>query len=497
MKIFSIAFLLIALHIASPAQSPSKVISAANKALGGERQLKRINSWSKTGTIRRLSDGATGKYSATASGGLYWSEFDLNGFEFATGYNGKSGWTRDSRDGLRTTTGDAAKDIQAVSSYRNWRWLKAKDERTKIATGGTATVNGRSAVVLNLTTPKGSQLRLFFDAQNGVLLREVLPDGDAETTFEYSDHRPVSGIQTPFAMTFIEDGETYEVKVDEVKYNGHVPRSVFDFPQVSGEPLPEIKPLLEDVRRNAERIDEILENYSYTETRIERDFNARGELIEKGSEKRLLTFYKGYRVSQTIEKNGRPLSANDKAKEERDALKQIADIEKRIADKERKRAASSGAAGQPDGESRRISIGDALKGSLLVNPRRERFRGREVIVFDYEPDPAFKPRTRMEKLFALCNGAVWVDAESKQVVRLDAVLAQSAGNFLAKAKRGASFTLENQLVNDEIWLPSQADVNLSIKILFAGFNINNLIRYGDYRRYETEVTDIAVGDEKP
>ena len=35
-----------------------------------------------------------------------------------------------------------------------------------------------------------------------------------------------------------------------------------------------------------------------------------------------------------------------------------------------------------------------------------------------------------------------------------------------------------------------------IKILFAGININNLIKYGDYRRFETEVKDAKVGDDK-
>jgi len=267
------------------------------------------------------------------------------------------------------------------------------------------------------------------------------------------------------------------------------------------EPVPNFPTLLNEIRANADKIDAILENYSYTETRIERDINKNGDLIVKESEKRSLTFYKGYRITRTIEKNGKLLSPSDQAKEDKDAEKQVAEIEKRIAEKERKqqnqRDTGSRAGGAPNGEGQRITIADALKGSLLVNPRRERFKGRDVIVFDYEPNPTFKPQTRNEKLFALCNGAVWVDNVTKQVVRLDAVLTQSAGNFLAKAKRGASFSIENELVNNEIWLPSQADINLQIKILFAGININNLIKYGDYRRFETEVKDSKVGEEKP
>jgi hypothetical protein len=487
---------------AASAQSPSKIVSQANKALGGEKALKAINSTVQTGKITRLSDNTTGSYSAFASGGsLYGTRYDFNGFEFAFGYNGKSGWTRDSRNGLRTMTGETGRDLQAEARYRNTRWLKAKDEKAKLTSGGTALVGGKQANVILMTTAKAVRLKLYFDAATGMLIREDIPQGSGVKSFEYSDYRPVSGIQTPFTIKSINDDETYEIRLQDVKYNVAVARSSFDFPVISNEPLPNIPTLLDEIRANAGKIDAILENYSYSETRIERDINKNGDLVVKESEKRSLTFYKGYRITRTIEKNGKPLSPSDQAKEDKEAEKQVAEIEKRIAEKERKqqnqRDTGSRAGGTPNGEGQRITIADALKGSLLVNPRRERFKGRDVIVFDYEPNPAFKPQTRNEKLFALCNGAVWVDNVTKQVVRLDAVLTQSAGNFLAKAKRGASFSIENELVNNEIWLPSQADINLQIKILFAGININNLIKYGDYRRFETEVKDSKVGEEKP
>nr|MCU0239866.1 hypothetical protein [Pyrinomonadaceae bacterium] len=75
------------------------------------------------------------------------------------------------------------------------------------------------------------------------------------------------------------------------------------------------------------------------------------------------------------------------------------------------------------------------------------------------------------------------------------ILTKSAGNFIGKAKKGASFSIENELVNNEIWLPSKADINLSVKIfLVAGININNLIKYGDYKRFDTEVKDGKVDE---
>ncbi|MFZ1702109.1 MAG: hypothetical protein WAU71_14885, partial [Pyrinomonadaceae bacterium] len=477
-KIFLLVFVLTASSLVY-GQSASKVISQANRSLGGEKRVKAISSRLVKGTITRASDGATGSYTSTASGGSLYSEaYDLNGFEAATGYNGKSGWTRDSKAGLRTVTGEAARDLQAEALYRNTLWLRAKDQKAKLATAGTATVNGRTANVILMTTAKGSRIKIYFDASTGLPLREEFERGNIPRMYEYSDYRTVMGIRSPFAIKYTINGQAFDIRVEEISYDQAVGESTYDFPVLSNEPLPDIPILLNDVRANADKIDAILENYSYTETRIDRDLNSKGEFVEKSSEKRSLTFFKGYRITRTIEKNGKPLSASDQAKEDKDAEKQVADIEKRIAEKERKQAASrdtgSGTAGQPNGEGQRITIGDALKGSLLINPRRERFGGRDVIVFDYEPDPTFKPKTRNEKLFALCNGAVWVDAATKQVVRLEATLTENAGNFLAKAKRGASFALENELVNNEIWLPSRADINVQIKILFFGIDINNL-----------------------
>ena len=479
------------------AQSPNKILSQANKSLGGEKFLKAVRSRQISGKITRQSDGASGSFQSFAQNPNFYGEtFDLDGFEYSLGYNGKSGWLRDSKNGLRTVTGDASRDFQAETFYRNSRWLNAKAEKTKISAAASTTINGKNVNTVILTTAKGARLKLYFDAATNLLLRDEIPNGETVKINDYNDYRKIDNVFEPFSIVSKSGGETYEIKLDNVTHNTQISKNVFDFPRISSEPLPDIKVLLDEVRANADKIDAILENYSFKETRIDREIDNAGNLVEKSSEAVLLSFYKGFRIRRLIEKNGKPLSESEQAKEDRDVQKQVADIEEKIAKKEKREANNS--ARVPDDESKRVSLSDALKGSLLVNPRRERFRGRDVVVFDYEPNPTFKPQTRMEKLFALCNGAVWVDTKSKQVIRLEAFLVQSAGNFIGKVKRGASFSLENELVNEEIWLPSRADVNLSVKILFAGININNLIKYGDYSKSNVEIKDATVDNpQKP
>lgn len=487
------------------AQSPNKILSQVNKALGGEKILKSNRSRQAKGKITRLSDGASGNYLAQAQAPNFYAEsFDLNGFEISSGYNGKSGWTRNSKDGLRTLTGEASRDFQAEAVFRSSRWLNYKQEKAKLAFLNQASINGKTANVLLLTTAKGVRIKLFFDAATNLLLREEIQRGATPKTFDYGDYRKVGNVFEPFLIKTNDGGEVYEIRLEEIAHNQTVSKSVFDFPQISGAPLPDIKTLLTEIRANTDKIDRILENYSYTATRVEREIDKAGNLVEKGAETVSFSFYKSYRITRLLAKNGRALSAGDQADEDKKVEKQIREIEERIAQKEKKqmereRDVAADKTGVPDeeGEGQRITLSDALRGSLLVNPRRERLRGRDVIVFDYEPNPAYKPKTRFEKVFALCSGAVWVDADDKQIVRLEASLTQNSGNFLAKLKRGASFTLENERVNDEIWLPSLADINLSVKILFAGINVNNLIRYGDYKRFDTEVKDGKVNEIKP
>jgi hypothetical protein len=102
----------------------------------------------------------------------------------------------------------------------------------------------------------------------------------------------------------------------------------------------------------------------------------------------------------------------------------------------------------------------------------------------------------MLKFFGKTAGAMWIDERDKQVARLEASLADSfnvGGGVVAKLKKGASFTLEQDRINDEIWLPSSADINLSVRVLMVkGIDLNQSIRSYDYRKFSTEVKDAKV-----
>lgn len=485
------------------AQSPDKILKQASRALGGEKALRAVRSWEKTGAIVRLKDGASGAIRIRAAQpNLYRAAFDLNGFETETGFNGKSAWRRDSRDGLRTLTGEASRDFQAEASFINARWLNYKKEKSKIVAGAKSVGGGKPANVVVLTTAKGVAVKMYFDQGSGLPVRVEIPAGDSITISEFSDYRAVNGVQEPFSINRKIGDDAYEIKFDQITHNGQINLQTFNFPQISGEPLPDIPTLLKELQTNEDRIEAILEDYSFTQKSISRELGKDGILREKESETLQLSFYKGNRIRRLIEKNGKPLSEKEQADEDKNVQKRVAEIEKEIAKKEARAAVSQSKNGTPDEDGKRISIAEVLRASRLVNPRRERFRGRDVVVFDFEPNPKFdfKNAKSFLKFFGKTAGVMWIDEQDKQVARLEAVLFDNfkiGGGFLANLKKGASFALEQERVNDEIWLPSVADINLSVKVLLVkGINVNQIVKSYDYRKFKTEIKDSKVDEIK-
>jgi peroxiredoxin len=67
--------------------------------------------------------------------------------------------------------------------------------------------------------------------------------------------------------------------------------------------------------------------------------------------------------------------------------------------------------------------------------------------------------------------------------------------LLASLKEGGSFVLEQDRVNNEIWLPTRADINLGVKVLLVkGINVNSAVTYGNYKRFNVDAEKEKLKD---
>lgn len=207
-------------------------------------------------------------------------------------------------------------------------------------------------------------------------------------------------------------------------------------------------------------------------------------------------------IMKLISENGVALSAERAAKEskrveeeflkaERDSDKNQQRAERRRAERQRKKAQKGEAEGDDDPD-----VSQFLKICEFVSPRRESFRDRNAVVFDFRPRPGFKPSNREESLISKLVGVVWIDPIDKQVMRLEARLAEGfkmAGGLLLSLRPGAGFAIEQTRMEEGVWLPRLAQVNLSVKVLlFGGGDINKIIEWSDYKHFKGDVTDYKL-----
>jgi hypothetical protein len=442
----------------------------------GEKALRRVTAWQATGIVTRSRDGATGRFQMAAmQPNLYVFNLEISGFETSAGFTGKSSWRRDSRDGLRTLTGEASDDLLAEAWLRNRRWMDYKKERAKLVYAGSATVNGKAAHALALINTRGVRIKLYFDVASSLLVKEEFPAGECAKNIEFSDYRAVNGLLEPFAMTLFDGEERYEIKLEGVTHNSSPDRTIFNFPRVSNEPAPDLDALFAKLRENQTALDELREKYGYTETVTQLQLDKHGKVREKESETFEFTYYRQRRIRRLVAKNGKPLAPDEQAKEDRR-------IEKLIRDLDAGRAISI-----PYNQ-RRLKIGDLLRVSRFTNPRRERFRQRDVIVTDFEPNPSFKPENLDDSFVHNLAGSMWIDIADLQIARVEFQLLDAfkvGGGAFFMMKPGSRFVSEQDRFNNEIWLPTYTEVTISARaMLFANFGIIQKVTYADYRRFD-------------
>ena len=244
-------------------------------------------------------------------------------------------------------------------------------------------------------------------------------------------------------------------------------------------PLPDIKQLLRDVQENQKQLESLVDQYSCTEDEDVRELDKNGQ-IKKTIVKEYMDFYLGGElVRREVKKDGKPLTPDEQKKED-------GRIEKRIRDYDKKKSEGDDASKKKE----RIDVSTFLRSSNFTHPRWEQFRAHEVIVFDFAPNPAYKPRNRTEDLLHKLEGTLWVDDQDRQVVRLEAHLSDSfklAGGLLASIRKGSSLVMEQARTNNEVWLPSYVEAHFSARLLLVSSSLGDYAsKFSDYKKFRVE-----------
>jgi hypothetical protein len=224
---------------ASPSASPTQptaddILNKYINAIGGTAAIDKIKTRVMKGSVV-TANGQTISYEIhqTAPNKAY-ELFSGQRGSMERAVNGETGWEKN-QQGVREVSGQQLADLKlSLQLFRN---LKLKEQFTRLRFGGKDKVGDRDAYVLNAGTADNGRERLYFDAENGLLLRRVTFTqtmiGVIPEQIDFEDYRDVEGIKLPFTirLSSVDPGNPISTrKFDEIKLNTPIDDLKFNLP---------------------------------------------------------------------------------------------------------------------------------------------------------------------------------------------------------------------------------------------------------------------------
>jgi len=411
--------------------------------------------------------------------------------------NTRSAWELGFDQHLRTLTGpeSAAAKLRAALDSSRLANIKKSNVLARVVSLGD--LGSEPAYIVEFSTRSGARFQYYFSVKTSLITK--ITSDVKQTRVLLDDYRRERGILEPHRVRMnLEGSGELTLLLQSVKYDTGIDDSVFD-PPAATENL-DVAALWREVIANQDELDNRVAEYAFKQTEKDREISEKGEL-----KKETIKVYEVYPlpnrepVQKLISENGVPLSAERAAKEDKRVQEEFVKADREKEKDEKKVAQRRAEREKKKAEGTEIS--PFLKVCEFVSPRREVLDGRETIVFDFRPRAGFKPKTREESLIAKLVGVVWIDPVDKQIIRLEARLAEGfkmAGGLLVSLKPGAALVIEQTRMAQGVWLPKFAQINLSVKVLlFSGGDYNKTIEWSEYRHFAGDVKDYKIDAVKP
>jgi zinc protease len=198
---------------------------------GGKAALEKVTSRQVKGTFEIPSMGASGTVEIYAKApNRSYTVIDVPGFgTIQQGYDGTVAWEDNPMTGPRDLTGaELSARKRDVDFYRE---LHLKELYPQMVVKGKEKVGERQAYLVEGTPPEGKPEKMFFDVENGLLIRmdaeRESPQGTALVETYLEDYRDVDGVKVPFTMRQVNPMFSMTIKFSEVKNNVEIEDSKF------------------------------------------------------------------------------------------------------------------------------------------------------------------------------------------------------------------------------------------------------------------------------
>jgi outer membrane lipoprotein-sorting protein len=225
---------------ASPSATPAlpsadEIFSKYAAALGGQAAIDKLKSRTAKGTITQANGNSFQFELSQAAPDKFYLLVTTPQGTIERGFNGQVGWEKTAR-GVREITGVELVNFKAANGL--FSLLKLKEQYSRPPRVRKDKLGDREVYIVDGTTPDNRRMRLYFDANSGLLLRRtttmptiigIIPD---QTDLE--DYREADGLKFPFTArtAILEVGNPTSTRTfTELKLNVPVDDSKFNMPR--------------------------------------------------------------------------------------------------------------------------------------------------------------------------------------------------------------------------------------------------------------------------
>jgi hypothetical protein len=234
-----------------------------------------------------------------------------------------------------------------------------------------------------------------------------------------------------------------------------------------------------------------MKDYTWIARETDRSLDSRAQVkSEKTDEWETVILY-GEPHHRMLERDGKPLSADDQRKEQQKLDQAVAKLGRETPEQRARREAKYEKEREKDREFLR-EVPDLFDFRMLGS---EKIDGHDVWVISATPKPGYRPKHGDAKPLLKVQAKMWIDKAEYQWVRLEGETTAtiSFGLFIARLNPGAKLVFEQTRVNDELWLPKRQVISgagrLGLVKKLAG---EQETTWNNYRKFQVDSKVVAT-----
>ncbi|HJP92463.1 MAG TPA: hypothetical protein VJ875_10935 [Pyrinomonadaceae bacterium] len=227
-----------------PAATPSpseqavidQILQRYEQALGGKEAIAGVTSYKMKGTFQ--ASGITG-ISGTVEGWgkephktLMVMEFPQIG-KLTQGFDGETHWVQTPIGTFTSSAPQGMAELERDAEVFSAGRIRSLFESMKLESN--ARLSGREVRVIEGKPAKGPAEKLYFDVENGLLVRWDMARRQANrgTVFvkvHLDDYKDVNGVKVPFKVRFAFESFTFTIQLEQLEHNIAIDDAIFRKP---------------------------------------------------------------------------------------------------------------------------------------------------------------------------------------------------------------------------------------------------------------------------